>query len=503
MASPGEGMIVPEAVVGLGGPAAIDAINRQYAGYRGAGYAAGGVVGMPSGIVGGPQVDQQALAALGKVNATNNLMITTMKAQMTAYIKKQLEQIVSTGAPGQVTSGVAQWASTILKALKLVGLPASLLSDVEYQMQTESGGNEAAINLWDSNAAAGHPSKGLMQVIQPTFDEYHVAGTSTNIYNPLANIAAALNYAKHNKGFGSGAGQVGSGHGYAKGGTVTPFAAAVTQAISGAPKGGWLHDVSTLKSGLSSIGVDLGIKGLTAADKKKLKGEQSSEENQLLLAQATTKMLQTQSGTLTKADPGIQKQINALSKLSPLSASEKKALATLKAALARNKKRITAITNALKGKPVAKAAAAASASTASSSASSSSSSGSSAASSASAATPDPGAWVGALPSAPGASGLLQALSGGDFAQPGPAAGWLPGGTGSDTTATAAGSSAFSGSSPGSPDPVQAMLSALNRIAKATEQGPARTAGGLGQALNGVGRGATGRALYGTGTGYGG
>jgi SLT domain-containing protein len=84
-------------------------------------------------------------------------------------------------------------------------------------MLTESGGNPNSINLWDSNAKAGHPSIGLMQVIGPTFSAYHWPGTSWNIYDPLANIAAALNYAAHNRGFGTGAGQLGSGHGYALG----------------------------------------------------------------------------------------------------------------------------------------------------------------------------------------------------------------------------------------------------------------------------------------------
>ncbi|GAA1113104.1 hypothetical protein GCM10009663_62520 [Kitasatospora arboriphila] len=61
----------------------------------------------------------------------------------------------------------------------------------------ESSGNPQAINLTDSNAAAGHPSKGLLQVIDPTFQAYHVPGTSTDIYDPVANITAACNYAAH------------------------------------------------------------------------------------------------------------------------------------------------------------------------------------------------------------------------------------------------------------------------------------------------------------------
>ncbi|MFB7496915.1 transglycosylase SLT domain-containing protein [Streptomyces sp. NPDC056161] len=64
----------------------------------------------------------------------------------------------------------------------------------------ESSGNPRAINLWDSNAAKGIPSKGLLQVIDPTFRAYHVAGTSNDIYDPVANITAACNYAAHRYG---------------------------------------------------------------------------------------------------------------------------------------------------------------------------------------------------------------------------------------------------------------------------------------------------------------
>jgi hypothetical protein len=61
----------------------------------------------------------------------------------------------------------------------------------------ESSGNPNAINLWDINAQNGIPSKGLLQVIDPTFQAYHVPGTSWNIYDPVANITAACNYAYH------------------------------------------------------------------------------------------------------------------------------------------------------------------------------------------------------------------------------------------------------------------------------------------------------------------
>ncbi|NUS16030.1 MAG: LysM peptidoglycan-binding domain-containing protein [Streptomyces sp.] len=88
------------------------------------------------------------------------------------------------------------WINHSLAIMKQHGIPGSY-DGIYRNIIRESSGNPNAINLWDSNAAAGTPSIGLLQVIQPTFDAYHVAGTSTNIYDPVANITAACNYAYH------------------------------------------------------------------------------------------------------------------------------------------------------------------------------------------------------------------------------------------------------------------------------------------------------------------
>lgn len=138
--------------------------------------------------------------------------------------------LFGSGPAGRAGGGVQQWRGLVLKALRMEHLPAGLVNDVLYQMQTESGGRANAINLTDSNARAGVASRGLMQVIPPTFAAYHWPGTSWNIFDPLANIAAALNYGAHNgRGFGSGPGQIGSGHGYDRGGWLMP---GVTMAVN-------------------------------------------------------------------------------------------------------------------------------------------------------------------------------------------------------------------------------------------------------------------------------
>ncbi|MEV0323651.1 LysM peptidoglycan-binding domain-containing protein [Streptomyces sp. NPDC050658] len=86
------------------------------------------------------------------------------------------------------------WIRESLDIMARHGIPGSY-EGIHRNIMRESSGNPLAINNWDSNAAAGTPSKGLLQVIGPTFDAYHLPGTSTDSFDPVANITAACNYA--------------------------------------------------------------------------------------------------------------------------------------------------------------------------------------------------------------------------------------------------------------------------------------------------------------------
>jgi SLT domain-containing protein len=116
-------------------------------------------------------------------------------------------------------SGVARWGGLMHTVLRMFGLD-NLFGVFMTQMQTESGGNPNAINLWDSNAKAGIPSQGLMQVVPPTFAAYAGPFRSRGILDPLANIYAAVAYAVARYGASIGA-VLGHGHGYAAGGVIT------------------------------------------------------------------------------------------------------------------------------------------------------------------------------------------------------------------------------------------------------------------------------------------
>ena len=116
-------------------------------------------------------------------------------------------------------SGVERWRNVAIRALKMTGQYSTAnLNALLNQMRTESNGNPKAINLWDPNAMKGTPSKGLMQVIDPTFKAYAMPGFNSNIYDPLSNILASIRYALATYGSLTNAYR---GVGYENGGIIT------------------------------------------------------------------------------------------------------------------------------------------------------------------------------------------------------------------------------------------------------------------------------------------
>ncbi|WP_216899756.1 transglycosylase SLT domain-containing protein [Nocardia alni] len=99
-------------------------------------------------------------------------------------------------APLSKPSGnVAQWIAQAKQVLISMGYPPDQINDAAIAtiIEHESGGDPNAINNWDSNAAAGHPSKGLMQCIDSTFNQWAAPGHS-DIWNPVDNIVAGCRY---------------------------------------------------------------------------------------------------------------------------------------------------------------------------------------------------------------------------------------------------------------------------------------------------------------------
>ncbi|GGX42679.1 transglycosylase SLT domain-containing protein [Streptomyces chartreusis] len=86
------------------------------------------------------------------------------------------------------------WIREALDIMKKHDIPGTY-NGLHKNIIRESSGNPNAINNWDINAQNGVPSIGLLQVIKPTFDAYHVPGTAHSQYDPVANLTAAANYA--------------------------------------------------------------------------------------------------------------------------------------------------------------------------------------------------------------------------------------------------------------------------------------------------------------------
>jgi hypothetical protein len=144
-------------------------------------------------------------------------------------LKKKVIDLVGLGGSTGVDvggSGVRRWSGVVRQALALVNQPASMVDLTLRRMNQESGGNPRAVNLWDSNAKAGYPSTGLMQVIRPTFQHY--AGRFRNkgpfMYgvsiDPLANIYASMRYAL--SAYGSLPAAYNRAGGYDSGGYLQP-----------------------------------------------------------------------------------------------------------------------------------------------------------------------------------------------------------------------------------------------------------------------------------------
>ncbi|MGW7441226.1 transglycosylase SLT domain-containing protein [Streptomyces sp. NPDC054849] len=120
------------------------------------------------------------------------------KAKAEAAAKKAREQKAAASRSAARTPAFANnldgWIKEALFIMKKENIPGTY-AGIHRNIMRESSGNPMAINNWDINAQNGIPSKGLLQVILPTFKAYHVKGTKFDQYDPVANIVAACNYA--------------------------------------------------------------------------------------------------------------------------------------------------------------------------------------------------------------------------------------------------------------------------------------------------------------------
>ncbi|WP_409297759.1 phage tail tape measure protein [Peribacillus sp. SCS-26] len=144
--------------------------------------------------------------------------LSLVKDMALGWVKEKMDGFMS--SVPSAGAGVQRWAELASKALMMTGqYTADNLKRMLHQMETESGGNPRAINLWDINATKyGTPSKGLMQVIDPTFRSFAMPGYEKDIWDPLSNMLASIRYAVSRYGTLANAYR---GVGYAAGGRIT------------------------------------------------------------------------------------------------------------------------------------------------------------------------------------------------------------------------------------------------------------------------------------------
>ena len=99
---------------------------------------------------------------------------------------------------GNIPPEVTRWANLVSDVMAEHNIPDRYLEGILAQIQQESFGDPKATNNWDSNAAAGDPSNGLLQVIGSTYQAHAKKDYENRKYQdvPYTNIYAALNYVK-------------------------------------------------------------------------------------------------------------------------------------------------------------------------------------------------------------------------------------------------------------------------------------------------------------------
>jgi len=131
---------------------------------------------------------------VGTKNAKASADKASAKTKTEKTAKTTKESAVTPASSKTYTNDLDGWIKESLDVLAQQGIPGTY-DGIHRNIIRESSGNPQAMNNWDSNAVAGTPSKGLLQVIDPTFTAYHVSGTSLDPFDPVANITAACNYA--------------------------------------------------------------------------------------------------------------------------------------------------------------------------------------------------------------------------------------------------------------------------------------------------------------------
>ncbi|WP_181771289.1 tape measure protein [Amycolatopsis pittospori] len=210
--SPGESVLTPEAtrMVGARNVLALNAAaSGRPATVVGAGvprFAGGGVVGSLLSFVEGIGENVVDLFTdpvawiKGHIGFGDSPWISMLAKAPGELIGKAVdwlwEKINPFSSGGGVGTSGGDLDGWIKAAMGFTAVPANWYGPLRTLIMRESGGNPRAHNNWDSNARRGDPSRGLMQTIGATFNAYRDKRLSADIFDPIANIVAGINYIK-------------------------------------------------------------------------------------------------------------------------------------------------------------------------------------------------------------------------------------------------------------------------------------------------------------------
>jgi hypothetical protein len=97
------------------------------------------------------------------------------------------------------SDSISGWVAQAQSVLAADGDQVPTADAIEARAMTESSDNPLAQNHWDENQALYGGTYGLMQMIQPTFDQWALPGY-TDIMNPVDSIIASVRYANYTYG---------------------------------------------------------------------------------------------------------------------------------------------------------------------------------------------------------------------------------------------------------------------------------------------------------------
>ncbi|MEU3297329.1 transglycosylase SLT domain-containing protein [Streptomyces longwoodensis] len=192
-----------------------------------------------------------------RVNLTGTPYLDTLgkvSSKLVKGIRDKITDAVSGGGGGGGGTGhfagripTGQHAAIIRAAMAAAHVPPpgtvqQWMVGLNTLITRESNWVPNAINRWDSNAAAGHPSQGLAQTIPSTWSAFVPESLrSAGILDPVGNVAAAIRYIVSRYGNITNVAQANANkppQGYALGGRVTPH---------------WYDDGGYLPPGLSVV----------------------------------------------------------------------------------------------------------------------------------------------------------------------------------------------------------------------------------------------------------